>query len=136
MDEQQPYTPPPAAEVPPPNDYAQPAPVLQAGISDNVAAVLAYIFAVPVAIIFLLIDPYKTRPFVRFHCFQALGIVVGMMALQVLHIIPILGSIVALVGVLVLLVYWLIGIVKAYQGEMYQVPIIGKIAAEQANKPA
>src|SRR6185437_2632978 len=55
---------------PPPNYQAAAAPA--EGLSDTAAGALAYITIIP-AIIFLVVAPYNTKPFVRFHAFQSIG---------------------------------------------------------------
>src|SRR3954452_9966484 len=42
-----------------------------AGLSDNAAGAIAYVTIIP-AIIFLLVEPYNRKRFVRFHAFQCL----------------------------------------------------------------
>ena len=44
---------------------------IQTSITDNGAGGIAYVTCIP-AIIFLMIDPYKTKPFIRFHAFQSI----------------------------------------------------------------
>jgi len=43
----------------------------QTGLSDNAAGAIAYITFVP-AIVFLVLPPYNTSPFVRFHAWQSI----------------------------------------------------------------
>jgi uncharacterized membrane protein len=43
----------------------------QTGLSDNAAGALAYFTFIP-AIIFLVVAPYNTNPYVRFHSWQSL----------------------------------------------------------------
>lgn len=104
------------------------------GLADNVAGALAYITFIP-AILFLILDPYKSRPFVRFHALQCLGLYACAIVLGFILIIPILGWIVGIAGDLALFVCWLICIFKAYSGEQWKVPIVGnfveKVAAGQ-----
>ena len=52
----------------------------------------------------------------------------------VLGMIPILGWIVLLFFPLVMFVVWVICIVKAFQGEMFKLPILGDFAEQQANQ--
>ena len=47
-------------------------PQASAGLADNVAGALAYVFTIIPAILFLILEPYNRRPFVRFHAFQCL----------------------------------------------------------------
>ncbi len=108
----------PATPAPPP------AVVSDSGLSDNAAGALAYITIIP-AILFLVLEPYNKRPFVRFHAFQCLGLAVCAFALGMLMIIPILGWIVGIIGDLALLVVWILCIVKASQGQRWKVPLIG-----------
>jgi uncharacterized membrane protein len=103
---------------------APPQAATESGLADNVAGALAYITIIP-AILFLVLPDYNKRPFVRFHSLQCIGMAVVCFALSVIAIIPILGWIVAIVGDLALLVFWILCIVKAYQGELYKVPVIG-----------
>jgi uncharacterized membrane protein len=114
------------------------------GLADNVAGMLAYITIIP-AILFLVIEPYNKSRFVRFHAFQnlflhAAGFViwVGLFIVSfVLAFIPILGHLVSFLlwaGLLLgLFVIWIILLLKANQGQMYKLPVIGDLAEKQAN---
>jgi len=114
------------------------------GMADNVAGMLAYITFIP-AIIFLVMEPYNKSRFVRFHSFQNLFLHVAAVVLwiaffivsAVLAFIPILGHIVAFLlwaGLVVgFVILWIILLLKANQGQMYKLPIIGDMAEKQAN---
>jgi uncharacterized membrane protein len=110
----------------------------QPGMSENVAALLAYVFGWLTGIIFLLIDK---RPFVRFHAAQSIVVFGG---LHLLHfaIAMIFGAamwmmgfstfglantLLGLVG-LVTLILWILLMIKAYQHEKFEVPIAAGIA--------
>jgi uncharacterized membrane protein len=72
---------------------------------------------------------------VRFHAIQAIALAVVSMGISiVLGMIPILGWIVLLFFPLVMFVVWVICIVKAFQGEMFKLPILGDFAEQQANQ--
>lgn len=43
----------------------------QTGLTDNAAGALAYVTFVP-AIVFLVLPPYNTNPYVRFHAWQSI----------------------------------------------------------------
>ena len=103
---------------------APPPVAAQEGLADNVAGALAYVTILP-AILFLILEPYNKRPFVKFHAFQCLGLTLTAFALSMILIIPILGWIVGVIGDVVLLVFWVLCIIKAFGGERYKVPIIG-----------
>lgn len=128
-------TPPPPVSYPPPNGYAQaqpaPAAAPSEGLSDTAAGALAYITIIP-AIIFLVMAPYNTRPFVKFHAFQCLGLAVIWFCLGVIGAIPILGWAVLALGSLALLVCWILCIVKASQGSALKLPVISEFASKQS----
>ena len=121
-----------AAGVPPP----QPMPLAPAGsgLQENVAGLLCYLLGWLTGIIFLLIDK---RPFVRFHAAQSI-VVFG--ALSIIHIIlsvAFLGSgfygfglwlLIVRVIDLVGLIAWIVLMIQAYQGRMFEVPIAAPIA--------
>jgi uncharacterized membrane protein len=137
MDEQpMQQVPPPPNETawqqtppPPPNYQAAAAPA--EGLSDTAAGALAYVTIIP-AIIFLVMAPYNTKPFVRFHAFQCIGLAICWFCIGLVWIVPILGWIVGAIGFLVLLVCWLMSIVKASQGSAFKLPIISEFAAKQS----
>jgi uncharacterized membrane protein len=89
-----------------------------------------------VALVMILIEPYKNEKFVRLHAIQALGLwitwFVGYIVVIILGIIlafiPYVGSI---VGLLLSLVLWvgvavlgIMGIINAAQGKYWEMPII------------
>ena len=115
------------------------APAGASGLTDNVAGALAYVTIIP-AIIFLVMEPYNRNRFIRFHSFQCILASVAWMALWialsiVVHI-PFFGWLTFLIWPLISLagfVVWLIVMLKAYQGQMFKLPVIGDIAEKQAN---
>jgi uncharacterized membrane protein len=137
MDEQpmQQVPPPPAGtgwqQTPPPPPNYQAAAAPAEGLSDTAAGALAYVTIIP-AIIFLVMAPYNTKPFVRFHCFQCIGLAICWFCLSILFVVPILGWIVGGLGFLLLLVCWIMSIVKASQGSAFKLPIISEFAAKQS----
>jgi len=108
----------PSTPAPPPVVAAE------SGLSDNAAGALAYITIIP-AILFLVLEPYNKRPFIRFHAFQCIGLAVCAFALSLITIIPILGLIVCVLGDLALFVCWIMCIIKASKGLRWKVPILG-----------
>jgi uncharacterized membrane protein len=115
------------------------APTITGGISENAAGMLSY-FTIFGGIIFLVIDPYNKSRFVRFHAWQCiffnLGWIVLWMVLRITAHIPLIGWItVFLVWPLVFLggfIVWLILVLKANQGQMFKLPVIGDLAEKQA----
>lgn len=113
-------------------------------LPENIVGALAYFSFVP-AIIFLLIEPYRKNRYVRFHSLQCLvssgATILLAVALKlagdVLFLIPVVGPLlVVLVGVvasLAVLMIWLVLVVKAVQGEMFKLPILGYFAEQHAD---
>ena len=92
---------------------------------------LAYLF-IP-AIIFLVIEPYNKNRFVRFHCFQSLFYTVACIVIGIaLGFIPLLGIVVGMLLSLLEFAVWVILLLKAYQGQMFKLPVIGDMAEQQA----
>ena len=103
------------------------------GLDSNLAGALAYLMGFITGIIFLLVE--KEDKFVRFHAMQSI-IVFGavFIAATVINIIPILGQLISVLISLGSVVLWVMLMVKAYQGEEWEVPYLGKIAREQVQK--
>lgn len=117
---------------------AYPAAPQAGGLSDNVAAAIAYLTFIP-AIIFLLLEPYSRKPFVRFHAIQCLGLTVASIALHfaIGLLVFVLHGLTFMLSSLVSLLFfalWLICIISAAQGKWFKVPVIGDFAQQQANK--
>jgi uncharacterized membrane protein len=119
----------------------------QSGLSENLAGLLCYALGWITGLIFLLIDK---RPFVRFHAAQSLVVFGGLHILRI-----VLGVIVGVswftggpapwtgfsVGILLLwliglasFVLWIVLMVKAYQGQRFEVPFASDIARSLVGK--
>ncbi len=103
----------------------------QTGLADNTAAGLAYVTIIP-AIVFLVVAPYNQKSFIRFHAWQSIFLGITAFVIGFINIIPILGQLIFLVGMLVLFVAWIVALLKALKGERFELPLIGKFAAQQA----
>jgi uncharacterized membrane protein len=117
---------------------AAPVAATASGMADNVAGMLAYVTFIP-AIIFLVTPPYNQSRFVRFHSYQSIFLFVAVVAIQValsvLTVVPFLIFITAPLHMLVALgafILWIILLLKANQGQMFKVPVIGDLAEKQA----
>jgi len=110
-------------------------------VRENVAGAFAYVTFLP-ALVFLLLDPYRRNPFVRFHSVQCLlfwlvcvvlAAAVRLVSL-VLLFIPVVGPLlVLLLAVIVSLAAiftWIVLLVKAFQGERFALPVIGDLAEQ------
>ena len=122
------------------------------GLDENVAAVLSYVFNWVSGLVFFLIE--KDSRLVRFHAMQSLilaivffvGSIVLYIAWFVLaiafsQISGLLGSLVGLVVGLLIFVFfiacvigWILGMVKAYQGQFFKLPLIGNFAEKFSTK--
>ena len=119
----------------PPATLARPL-LRRAPMAENVAGMLAYFTIIP-AIIFLLIEPYNRNRFVRFHSFQCLFTAAALIVLHIVlsifgYVLPVHVRFWGLVG-LAELALWILLVVKAYQHEMFKLPIVGDLAEKQAN---
>lgn len=126
-----PPTPPEApAPPPPPVPSGMPAPASSGrpGPENDTSKLLAafgYVVGI-VAIIAILMDPYKNEKFVKFHAWQAIGLWVVWVALGI--VFGILGSIFWPIGLLspiaylALFIYCIYLAVKAYGGQYVEVP--------------
>ena len=112
------------------------------GLSDNAAGAIAYLTVIP-AIVFLVVEPFNKKSFVRFHSFQCIFLCVAAIVLAIAF-----GILLAIVTMMMPLaffgvflwplvnLFWLavivICIVNAYQGKRFKLPIIGDLADKQA----
>jgi uncharacterized membrane protein len=97
------------------------------GLEPNVAGLLCYLGGWISGIVFLVIEQ-KNR-FVRFHAFQSV-ITFGTLtvASALLGWIPYAGDIFGIVIGILAFILWVVLMVKAYQGELYKVPLAGQVA--------
>lgn len=101
------------------------------GLDKNVAAALSYVLGPVSGVVFLIIEK---DPFVRFHAMQSIVVLGGLFVLQwVMGITLILIPFVPLVGIL-WFVLWLLLIYKAWQGEKWEVPFLGKFVNQFLKK--
>jgi uncharacterized membrane protein len=111
----------------------------------TIAGALAYCTLIP-AIVFLMAEPFKKDRFIRLHSFQSIGMflvvcfsaAVLRIAGALLGFIPMVGPLLAVLlwmtmG-LAVFILWIVLVVKALQGEMFQLPLLGKMAEQFAEK--
>lgn len=103
------------------------------GLNENLAALIAILFAPITSIIFFLLE--KDSEFVKFHALQSGIAGVAIIILQfILGLIPIIGWIVGFLLGIATFVFWIILLIKSYGGEFYKLPIIGQITEDQLKK--
>lgn len=118
----------------------------QPGLSETAAGAIAYLTFVP-AIVFLILPPYNTNPFVRFHAWQSIflnvaAFVIGVaiaifMGIAVAFLPWGLYGLVHIASLLIDLgwfIIWLMCILKAVNGNKLSLPIIGALSEQLANK--
>jgi uncharacterized membrane protein len=115
------------------------------GLQANTAAALAYLAGIVTGVLFLVIDPFKSDRFVRFHAFQSIffnvawialwiawtivGLVLGAVTKGFFFIIQVPIDLVLMVGGFAL---WAFLMYSAYQGKTTRLPVVGALAAKQA----
>jgi uncharacterized membrane protein len=111
------------------------------GIQANVAGLLCYVLGWVTGLIFFLIE--KENKFVRFHALQSIivfgalcvfQIVIGSFTMIGLSFIAPLFSLVTGLVALLAFILWIVLMIKAYQGEMFKLPIAGDIAEKNTQK--
>lgn len=97
------------------------------GMTENLAGLLCYLAGWVTGLIFFLIE--KENRFVRFHAMQSMITFGGLAVLYIiLPMVPVLGwGVMALLWI-VGVVLWVVLMIKAYQGELFKLPVIGEIA--------
>jgi uncharacterized membrane protein len=111
----------------------------------NVVGALTYIAGFLTGIVFLVLDPYKSNSFVRFHAFQSIFFNVAWVAFWIVWMVvsavltPLTAGIFGLLALPLMLIFtlagfgiWIVLMYQAYQGKLFKLPIVGKFAAEQA----
>lgn len=111
----------------------------------KLAGALTYLAGFVTGIVFLLLDPYKSNCFVRFHAFQSIFFNVAWIGFWIVWIIlsavltPLTaGSFRLIAGPIVVILtlagfgIWVLLMCEAYQQKLFSLPILGKFAAERA----
>jgi len=99
------------------------------GLDQNIAGLLAYVLGFITGIIFLILE--KDNKFVRFHAMQS---TITFLVLLVIGMIPFFGPILSFIVSPIAFILWIVLMYKAYQGEMFKLPVIGDYAAKWVNK--
>lgn len=101
------------------------------GLSKNTAGALSYVLGPVTGVVFLVLEK---DAFVRFHAMQSIVVFVTLFILQSLFgltvILAVFIPLVSLLG----FVLWLLLIYKAWQGEEWEVPVLGKYVRQLVKK--
>jgi uncharacterized membrane protein len=102
------------------------------GIEENTEAALAYFLFWITGLIFLIIEKNK---FVKFHALQSTILfgffTVIFILLSPFHLIPfinIISKAISFCLLIICLIFWVLGMIKAYQHEYFKFPLAGEIA--------
>ena len=111
----------------------------------NVVGALTYLAGFVTGIMFLVLDPYKSNSFVRFHAFQSIFFNVAWIAFWIVWMIlsavltPLTAGVFGVIALPLMLIFtlagfgiWIFLMYQAYQQKLFKLPIVGKFAAEQA----
>jgi len=105
------------------------------GLKENMAGLLCYALGIITGLFFFLTE--KKNKFVRFHSLQSiffsvvwlvLQVVIGIVFSFVPFLFKFLLPLINLVGV----IFWVVLMVKAYKGEYFLLPVLGKMAMDNS----
>ena len=115
------------------------------GLDANVAALLSYVLTWVTGLVFFLVE--KENRFVRFHAMQAILFGASWFIIAIVFMFISFTLAIMDIGILSLLFWpirllfwlgffavWIMLLIKAYQGQMFKLPIIGKMAEGIVNK--
>lgn len=111
----------------------------------NLVGALTYLAGFITGIIFLVLDPYKSNSFIRFHAFQSIFFNVAWVTFWIVWMIlsavltPLTAGVFGLIALPLMLIFtlagfgiWLFLMYQAYQQKLFRLPLVGKFAAEHA----
>ena len=108
-------------------------PVVHVPLEENVEGLLCYLLGWISGIVFLLIE--NKSKFVRFHAWQS---TFAFLLLTAAHFVvgwmPFIGGVLSFGLGIITLVLWIFMMYKAYNREMYKLPIAGDFAEKQSGK--
>ncbi len=111
----------------------------------NVAGALTYLAGFVTGIVFLVLDPYKSNSFVRFHAFQSIFFNVAWVAFWIVWMVlsavltPLTAGVFGLIALPLTVIFtlagfgiWVFLMYEAYQQKLFRLPVVGRFAAEYA----
>lgn len=96
------------------------------GLEEKVACALTYVLGWVTGLVFLLAEKENAK--VRFHAMQSLMFFGGM---TIISFVPVIGWLLSPLVMIVVFIVWLMSIYKAYNGEEFELPMVGKLAKKQ-----
>ena len=116
---------------------------LRPAANEKVLGAVSYVLLLP-AVIFLVVPPLRSRRFLCFHSWQSIFFFIATLVLGgifrlvflTFSIFPFVGFLIAwlvlTIGSLGIFTLWVVLVVKAAQGEKFELPLIGPWAAQLA----
>lgn len=114
-------------------------------MATNVVAAFTYLGGFVTGIAFLVLDPYKSNSFVRFHAFQSIFVSVAWVAFWIMWMIlstllaPLMAGAFDLIALPLMVIsalagfgIWVLLMYEAYQQKLFRLPFVGRFAAEYA----
>lgn len=113
-------------------------------LDTNVVGALTYLAGFVTGIAFLVLDPYKSNSFVRFHAFQSIFFNVACVGFWTIWMVlsavltPLTAGIFRLIALLMLVLtlggfgIWIFLMCQAYRQKLFKLPIVGNFAAGHA----
>ncbi|WP_424740026.1 DUF4870 domain-containing protein [Infirmifilum uzonense] len=101
------------------------------GLEERTEAALSYLLFFFSGLIIFLLE--EKSLYVRFHAAQSTVTFISLIVLSRIVLFIRGGFVLSCFIELLLLILWIVGIIKAYQGEWYKFPLFGDIAASILN---
>ncbi len=101
------------------------------GMEENIEGALCYVLGWVTGIVFYLLE--KENKFVRFHAMQSILVFLPLSVIYwifgwMLWWIPFIGWAISILIGLLMFILWIVLMIKAYQGEMFKLPVVGDMA--------
>jgi len=96
-------------------------------MEENIEGALCYVLGWVTGIVFYLLE--KENKFVKFHAMQSILTFLPLSVIGwIMMWIPFIGWAIGTLIWLLTLILWIVLMIKAYQGEMFKLPIVGDMA--------
>lgn len=100
--------------------------------NQSLLGALAYLLGPITGVLFLILE--KNNSFVRFHAMQSTILFGGLFVIYIVFTLSIVGLILIPFLLIAQFIIWILLMYKAFNGEMFQFPYVGKLAKKQLAK--
>ena len=105
------------------------------GMDENIEAALSYFLGFITGILFFVME--KDNKFVKFHAMQSIAVFIALfvvnMVLGIILSITIVGLMLFPLIYLIEVILWIFLMYKAYNGELFKLPVFGDFAEKQVS---